>query len=40
MSKIDLLFMKGNKQTTKAMSTTYKEPKGKSKSSGKTIKRK
>ena len=25
MAKIDVLFMKGNKQTVKAMSTTYKD---------------
>lgn len=25
MAKIDVLFMKGNKQTLKAMSTTYKD---------------
>ena len=36
MSAIDVKFMKGNKQTLKAMSTTYKAPK---KAPKKTVKK-
>ena len=35
MAEIDVKFMKGNKQTLKAMETKYKEPKKKEEKSSK-----